>query len=155
MVSFVCGSCQEVLKKNKVDSHCVRNCLDAWEFTCIDCNVTFEGFKYKSHSKCITEEEKYHVKFSKMNKNNLNMKSNNEGNYSRNFIDIINEILEIKGSMSWKSLRDKSVNEYCRRSNIKINSCKFKKKLGWECLASIPINYTCKDSNIIRLHNSF
>jgi cell growth-regulating nucleolar protein len=28
-------------------------------FTCIDCNVTFQGRGWKEHTKCITEEEKY------------------------------------------------------------------------------------------------
>ncbi|KAK6591142.1 cell growth-regulating nucleolar [Cryptosporidium xiaoi] len=153
MVSFVCGDCQEVLKKSKIDSHCIVSCPDAWEFTCIDCNVTFQGFTYKSHSKCITEEEKYHGKFSKVSKTNSKMEKNNSKNLSSDFTSIINEILRINGSMSWKNLRDKSVNEYCKRNNVKVNNSEFRRKLNLECLASIPIKYTFRESNVIKLRD--
>lgn len=57
MVSFVCDSCQETLKKAKLDSHFSR-CRNA-QFSCIDCSVSFEGTSYKFHTSCISEEQKY------------------------------------------------------------------------------------------------
>eukprot|EP00922_Rhytidocystis_sp_ex-Travisia-forbesii_P000056 GHVS01000096.1.p1 GENE.GHVS01000096.1~~GHVS01000096.1.p1 ORF type:complete len:226 (-),score=10.81 GHVS01000096.1:182-859(-) len=66
MVSFTCGVCQDVVKKNQIDKHCSRaQCASAWHFTCIDCNKTFEGYDYQSHNSCISEEDKYYGKFAK------------------------------------------------------------------------------------------
>ncbi|TPX56951.1 hypothetical protein PhCBS80983_g04165 [Powellomyces hirtus] len=57
MVSFVCESCQETLKKAKLDQHTYR-CHYA-QFSCIDCSVTFQGTDYRAHTSCISEAEKY------------------------------------------------------------------------------------------------
>ncbi|BGP26827.1 zinc finger, C2H2, LYAR-type protein [Rhodotorula toruloides] len=57
MVSFSCEGCGDILKKGKLDQHAQR-CRNA-EYTCIDCNTTFLGTSYRSHTSCITEEEKY------------------------------------------------------------------------------------------------
>ncbi|KAI9142302.1 hypothetical protein BKA69DRAFT_1124259 [Paraphysoderma sedebokerense] len=57
MVSFVCDSCQETLKKAKLDNHTYR-CRN-YQFTCIDCNTSFHGTEYRSHTSCISEAEKY------------------------------------------------------------------------------------------------
>lgn len=58
MVFFVCEGCNESLKKNKVDSHAER-CNSCWAVTCVDCNKTFEGDDYRTHTSCISEAEKY------------------------------------------------------------------------------------------------
>ncbi|BGP57454.1 hypothetical protein JCM8202_002011 [Rhodotorula sphaerocarpa] len=58
MVSFSCESCCEILKKPKLDAHAQR-CRGA-QFTCIDCNTTFEGTSYRAHTSCVTEEQRYH-----------------------------------------------------------------------------------------------
>lgn len=58
MPSFVCDSCQETLKKAKLDAHAQR-CRSA-VFSCIDCYKTFKGTEYRAHTTCITEVEKYH-----------------------------------------------------------------------------------------------
>lgn len=147
MVSFVCGNCQDVLKKNKVDSHCTGKCRYAWEFTCIDCNSTFEGFDYKNHNSCITEEEKYCGKFT-----NIKKPIHNPG---KKFIDrkkefqvLIERILRENGPMNWKRLVNESIKEYA--GNNKLDSDHSKDKiLKWECLASIPIFYTTKGSNMV------
>ncbi|KAF7457869.1 zinc finger, C2H2, LYAR-type protein [Cryptosporidium felis] len=151
MVSFVCGNCQDVLKKNKVDSHCMRRCRDAWEFTCIDCNRTFEGYEYKTHNNCITEEEKYCGKFSKVKKSdNLILKNNLVGNKEELQILIKNTLRRL-GAINWKRLRDESIREYQKRKNLDINSLEYK-RLKWELLASIPLEYTTKKSNIVALN---
>ncbi|KAF9923602.1 hypothetical protein FBU30_006378 [Linnemannia zychae] len=57
MVSFVCDTCQETIKKPKLDQHFNR-CPYA-QFSCIDCSVSFQGTEYRSHTSCISEAEKY------------------------------------------------------------------------------------------------
>jgi cell growth-regulating nucleolar protein len=57
MVSFVCDVCQDVVKKPKLENHKAR-CPQA-TFTCIDCNTHFEGDSYKTHTQCISEQQKY------------------------------------------------------------------------------------------------
>ncbi|POY76357.1 hypothetical protein BMF94_0554 [Rhodotorula taiwanensis] len=58
MVSFSCESCCDIMKKPKLDAHAQR-CRGA-QFTCIDCNTTFEGTAYRSHTSCVSEEQRYH-----------------------------------------------------------------------------------------------
>ncbi|GAA5864189.1 hypothetical protein JCM8547_001286 [Rhodosporidiobolus lusitaniae] len=58
MVSFVCNACCDTLKKPKLDQHAQR-CRGA-QFSCIDCNTDFQGTSYRSHTSCVTEEERYH-----------------------------------------------------------------------------------------------
>ncbi|GAA5883679.1 hypothetical protein JCM3774_002950 [Rhodotorula dairenensis] len=58
MVSFSCEQCCEVMKKPKLDAHAQR-CWGA-QFTCIDCNTTFEGTAYRAHTSCVSEEQRYH-----------------------------------------------------------------------------------------------
>ncbi|KAG0315530.1 hypothetical protein BG000_005149, partial [Podila horticola] len=57
MVSFVCDTCQETVKKPKLDQHFNR-CPYA-QFSCIDCSVSFQGTEYRGHTSCISEAEKY------------------------------------------------------------------------------------------------
>lgn len=68
MVSFTCDLCQDVIKKKNVDKHCETKCRNAWRFTCLTCNQTFEGFDYQNHNSCITEEQKYFGRFAKPKK---------------------------------------------------------------------------------------
>ncbi|KIV78043.1 hypothetical protein PV11_09806 [Exophiala sideris] len=56
MVSFQCEGCGDVLTKKKLDSH--RNHCRA-PFTCLDCMTTFQGTSYRSHTSCMTEDQKY------------------------------------------------------------------------------------------------
>ncbi|GAA5973163.1 hypothetical protein JCM11641_006299 [Rhodosporidiobolus odoratus] len=58
MVSFCCEQCNDTVKKPKLDQHAGR-CRGA-QFTCIDCNVTFEGTSYRGHTSCVSEEQRYH-----------------------------------------------------------------------------------------------
>ncbi|EAK88816.1 cell growth-regulating nucleolar protein, metal binding domain at N-terminus [Cryptosporidium parvum Iowa II] len=151
MVSFVCGNCQDVLKKNKVDSHCVGKCRDAWEFTCIDCNFTFEGFDYKSHNSCITEKEKYCGKLANIKKP-VHYPGNSFVDRKKEFQLIIEKILKKNGSMNWKKLVKESIKEYM---NSGINDNIEDKILKWECLAAIPISYTTSESNMVSFKQSF
>ncbi|KAI0512551.1 hypothetical protein F5B22DRAFT_307233 [Xylaria bambusicola] len=57
MVSFSCEECGDVLTKKKLDPH--RNRCRGATFTCIDCMVHFPGTEYRSHTSCITEDQKY------------------------------------------------------------------------------------------------
>ncbi|GAA5891475.1 hypothetical protein JCM6882_004483 [Rhodosporidiobolus microsporus] len=58
MVSFCCEQCNDTIKKPKLDQHAGR-CYGA-QFTCIDCNTTFQGTSYRAHTSCVSEEQRYH-----------------------------------------------------------------------------------------------
>ncbi|KAF1945473.1 hypothetical protein EJ02DRAFT_338618 [Clathrospora elynae] len=66
MVSFSCEGCGDVLTKKKLDGH--RNQCYGASFTCLDCMVHFPGTLYKSHTACITEDQKYQGKLYKEKK---------------------------------------------------------------------------------------
>ncbi|KAG5931933.1 hypothetical protein E4U59_007817 [Claviceps monticola] len=57
MVSFSCEACGDILTKKKLDPH--RNRCQGATFTCIDCMVHFSGAQYRSHTSCISEDQKY------------------------------------------------------------------------------------------------
>ncbi|KAH8128407.1 hypothetical protein FP744_10008701 [Trichoderma asperellum] len=57
MVSFSCEACGDVLTKKKLDPH--RSRCHGATFTCIDCMVYFPGTQYRSHTSCMSEEQKY------------------------------------------------------------------------------------------------
>ncbi|RUS81402.1 hypothetical protein EGW08_010840 [Elysia chlorotica] len=58
MVFFNCNACGEALKKNQVEKHTLR-CRSCEVLSCVDCGKDFWGNDYQSHTKCMTEEEKY------------------------------------------------------------------------------------------------
>ncbi|XP_017560860.1 cell growth-regulating nucleolar protein isoform X1 [Pygocentrus nattereri] len=58
MVFFTCNSCGESLKKAQIDKH-KGMCRGCTCLSCIDCGKDFWGEDYKSHVKCITEDQKY------------------------------------------------------------------------------------------------
>ena len=58
MVTFSCEVCNETVPKKNTEKHYWR-CPNA-VYTCIDCSKTFhDGVGYKSHTQCISEDEKY------------------------------------------------------------------------------------------------
>lgn len=63
MVSFCCDSCNDVIKKNKVEKHYSTSCRSAWVFRCIECGEKCEGYEYKNHNECMTEVQKYQGAF--------------------------------------------------------------------------------------------
>ncbi|KAF4445434.1 cell growth regulating nucleolar LYAR, partial [Fusarium albosuccineum] len=60
-------ACGDVLTKKKLDPH--RNRCRGATFTCIDCMVHFPGLQYRSHTSCMTEDQKYQGALYKNNKN--------------------------------------------------------------------------------------
>ncbi|KAM6980668.1 cell growth-regulating nucleolar protein [Aplochiton taeniatus] len=58
MVFFTCNACGESLKKVQVEKH-VNMCRGCQVLSCIDCGKDFWGDDYKTHIKCITEDQKY------------------------------------------------------------------------------------------------
>ena len=50
--------CQETLKRNAVDKHCLR-CRNCWDLCCVDCNKIFQGEDFRKHVTCISEAERY------------------------------------------------------------------------------------------------
>lgn len=61
MVFFTCNGCGSSLKKNQVEKH-QHQCRRSQNLSCMDCSKDFYGEDYKSHVKCISEEEKYSAK---------------------------------------------------------------------------------------------
>nr|VZH98618.1 unnamed protein product [Spirometra erinaceieuropaei] len=57
MVVFVCGKCNESIKKKNVEQH-FNNCRNA-TVSCVDCSKDFTRQSFVSHTSCITEQEKY------------------------------------------------------------------------------------------------
>ncbi|XP_072550546.1 cell growth-regulating nucleolar protein [Salminus brasiliensis] len=58
MVFFTCNSCGESLKKAQIDKH-LGMCRGCSCLSCIDCGKDFWGEDYKSHVRCISEDQKY------------------------------------------------------------------------------------------------
>ncbi|KAM5271308.1 cell growth-regulating nucleolar protein [Ctenodactylus gundi] len=58
MVFFTCNACGESVKKVQVEKH-VSICRNCECLSCIDCGKDFWGDDYKSHMKCIREDQKY------------------------------------------------------------------------------------------------
>ncbi|XP_043918538.1 cell growth-regulating nucleolar protein [Protopterus annectens] len=58
MVFFICNGCGESVKKAQAEKHkyICRNCTC---LSCIDCGKDFWGEAYKTHVKCISEDQKY------------------------------------------------------------------------------------------------
>ncbi|KAF2876331.1 hypothetical protein BDV95DRAFT_222720 [Massariosphaeria phaeospora] len=77
MVSFSCENCGDVLTKKKLDGH--RNQCHGASFTCLDCMVHFQGNSYKSHTSCISEDQKYQGKLYKEKKPNSQHQKRDSG----------------------------------------------------------------------------
>ncbi|RMJ05149.1 hypothetical protein CDV36_014181 [Fusarium kuroshium] len=80
MVSFSCEACGDVLTKKKLDPH--RNRCRGATFTCIDCMVHFPGVQYRSHTSCMTEDQKYQGALYKDNKNKNKKQKHSHPNYN-------------------------------------------------------------------------
>jgi hypothetical protein len=77
MPSFVCESCNDIVKKPAVKKH--RFQCDAAAFSCIDCNRTFVGANVDAHTSCISEAEKYQgALFTPKKRGNSNNNNSNE-----------------------------------------------------------------------------
>jgi hypothetical protein len=63
MPVFVCGKCDETLRKPQIKKH-VFKCRNS-NYTCIDCSKVFSEAAVKDHTSCITEAEKYHGQYAK------------------------------------------------------------------------------------------
>ncbi|KAL8207623.1 UNVERIFIED_CONTAM: hypothetical protein K2H54_060090 [Gekko kuhli] len=58
MVVFTCNACGESVKKGQVEKH-VTLCRHCEYLSCMDCGKDFWGEDYKSHVKCVSEDQKY------------------------------------------------------------------------------------------------
>ncbi|XP_067896399.1 cell growth-regulating nucleolar protein isoform X2 [Heterodontus francisci] len=58
MVVFICNGCGESVKKAQVEKH-FNICRNSLCLSCIDCGKDFWGEDYKTHTKCISEDQKY------------------------------------------------------------------------------------------------
>ncbi|CAG9862590.1 unnamed protein product [Phyllotreta striolata] len=62
MVVFTCNHCGESLHKPKVEKHYAFVCRRVKFLTCVDCFKDFREEEYASHTKCLTEEQRYSAK---------------------------------------------------------------------------------------------
>ncbi|KAK6843606.1 hypothetical protein PG990_004514 [Apiospora arundinis] len=83
MVSFSCESCGDVLTKKKLDPH--RNRCYGATFTCIDCMVYFPGTEYRSHTTCMSEEQKYQGALYRPKKQKYNQPDNPTPAYEEDY----------------------------------------------------------------------
>ena len=59
MVFFTCNACGSALKKNQVEKHYQCECPRCEVLSCMDCGRDFYGDEYTTHTKCVSEAEKY------------------------------------------------------------------------------------------------
>ncbi len=69
MVFFTCNACGSSLKKNQVEKHYRNECRNCSVLSCMDCGKDFYGDEYASHTKCVSEAEKYQGAMFKGNAN--------------------------------------------------------------------------------------
>ncbi|KAJ8922276.1 hypothetical protein NQ315_004215 [Exocentrus adspersus] len=62
MVVFTCTHCGDSLQKPKVEKHYSFVCKTVKSLTCVDCLKDFRGEEYATHTKCVTEDERYAAK---------------------------------------------------------------------------------------------
>lgn len=66
MVVFTCSNCGDSVKKTAVAKHKQTKCkIKNLSLTCMDCLKDFKGNEVESHTKCVTENERYSAKGSK------------------------------------------------------------------------------------------
>jgi cell growth-regulating nucleolar protein len=57
MPSFVCDGCQDVFKKPKIEAHLYR-CPYATSISCVDCYQVWSDEGFRTHTQCVSEEQK-------------------------------------------------------------------------------------------------
>jgi len=62
MVVFTCNHCGESVHKPKIEKHYQFACRSYKSLTCVDCFKDFRDEEYVSHTKCLTEDERYAAK---------------------------------------------------------------------------------------------
>lgn len=152
MVSFTCETCNDVLKKGKVDSHC-RVCRSAWKFTCVDCHTCFEGFDYQSHTQCISEAEKVQGKLFKPKSAKQRQPGEREeavevawmGDWENTICAILKR--QKSGRMPWKDLRDQAV---ALRIRAYPEDAKRRKLIQEECLCNVPERFLSSQDRFVR-----
>lgn len=83
MVTFNCEICNDTVPKKNTEKHYYR-CPNAY-YTCIDCSKTFDdGYSYKQHTSCISEDEKYQKSLYRGKKGANKLKTTNNNNNSNN-----------------------------------------------------------------------
>ncbi|XP_057333020.1 cell growth-regulating nucleolar protein [Microplitis mediator] len=88
MVVFTCNNCGDSLQKPRVAKHYQFQCRKRVSLSCVDCFKDFLDDDYVSHTKCITEAERYG------GKNFVAKPSANKGERKQQeWIKIINSVL--------------------------------------------------------------
>jgi len=115
MVVFNCGQCGEALKKNQVDKHLTIICRRVQTLSCIDCGKDFDREGYKTHIKCVSEQEKYgganYMANSNVNKGEKKNKMNGLKLFNRQSISILEVIKEKFYFKNYKIIQIRHGNE--------------------------------------------
>uniref|UniRef100_A0A1B6GV65 Uncharacterized protein n=1 Tax=Cuerna arida TaxID=1464854 RepID=A0A1B6GV65_9HEMI len=90
MVVFTCQNCGDSLQKPKVEKHYNSRCRNRdVNLTCVDCLKDFFGQDYVSHTKCVTEMERYSA-------NGTVIKENKGQKKQDRFVEMIPNLLNSK-----------------------------------------------------------
>ncbi|CAK9829178.1 Cell growth-regulating nucleolar protein [Anthophora retusa] len=118
MVVFTCNNCGDTIQKPKVAKHYEFHCRTAQFLTCVDCFKDFRGEEYITHTKCITEAERYG------GKGYVPKASANKGEKKQQeWLNIVNNVLNDETNLS-KPERN-FLNTLSRHENIPRKRAKF------------------------------
>ena len=115
MVVFVCGDCNDVLKKNAVDNHLNRCSCSV--ISCCDCGKNFSDDAYKAHTQCITEDRKYGPQDEK----NVNIPDKGQKRQQ----DWLNKIKEAVSKVNLSGPTEMALNKLLEYPNIPRKKSKF------------------------------
>ncbi|XP_011648219.1 cell growth-regulating nucleolar protein [Pogonomyrmex barbatus] len=118
MVVFTCNHCGDPLQKPKVAVHYQTVCRNIPFLTCVDCLKDFRNEEYISHTKCITEAERYggkdYVPKSSVNKGERKQQE---------WINVINNLLN--GTIVLSNAEQNFLNNLSKYENIPRKKSKF------------------------------
>ncbi|XP_015792129.1 cell growth-regulating nucleolar protein [Tetranychus urticae] len=115
MVVFVCGDCNDVLKKNAVDTHLNRCSCSV--ISCCDCGKNFSDDGYKAHTQCISEDRKYGPQDEK----NVNIPDKGQKRQQ----DWLNKIKEAVSKVNLSGPTEMALNKLLEYPNIPRKKSKF------------------------------
>ncbi|KYN11347.1 PREDICTED: cell growth-regulating nucleolar protein [Trachymyrmex cornetzi] len=118
MVVFTCNHCGDSLKKPKVAIHYQQKCRNSPFLTCVDCLKDFRNDEYVTHTKCITEAERYGAK------DYVPKPSSNKGERKQQeWINVVNDLLT--GTVELSNLERNFLNTLSKHENIPRKKTKF------------------------------
>ncbi|KYN42115.1 Cell growth-regulating nucleolar protein [Trachymyrmex septentrionalis] len=118
MVVFTCNHCGDSLRKPKVAIHYQQKCRNSPFLTCVDCLKDFRSDEYVTHTKCITEAERYGAK------DYVPKPSANKGERKQQeWMNVVNDLLT--GTVELSNLERNFLNTLSKHENIPRKKAKF------------------------------